>query len=121
MQNEQKENGAGFPLAECECVPLQDVAFKDEAQSTATAAAPLLFRGKPITWVEVPRKETITHENAFGEDYIEERQSGVAHLIAYENKHFTREEFLKSVFPDYKRHPYKVKFKTDDIFRLGGN
>ena len=111
MQNEQKENGAGFPLAECECVPLQDVTFKDEAQSTATAAAPLLFRGKPITWVE----------NAFGEDYIEERQSGVAHLIAYENKHFTREEFLKSVFPDYKRHPYKVKFKTDDIFRLGGN
>ena len=121
MQNEQTEHVADFPLAECECVPLQDIVAGQEAKSAATAAAPLLFRGKPIAWVEVPQKETIRHENAFGDDYIEERQSGVRHLITYENRNYTREEFLKFAFPDYKRSPYKVNFKTDDIFRLGGN
>ena len=120
MDNEQKESEPGYSLAKSERVPLQDVVSEDKAQSEA-AAGSLTFRGKPIAWVEVPKTETKILENAIGEDYIEERQSGVRHLIAYENKHFIREDFLKSAFPDYKKHPYKVKFKTDDIFRLGGN
>jgi hypothetical protein len=32
-----------------------------------------------------------------------------------------REEFLKAVFSKYKKHAYKVKFKNDNVFYLGGN
>ena len=114
---EKKDFKVAVPL------PLDEAGVEAQPSkpSESTAAAPLTFRGKPIEWVEVPKIETITHENAIGEDYIEERQSGVRHLIAYENKNLEREGFLKTVFPDYKNCPYKVKFKTDDIFRLGGN
>lgn len=113
---EKKDFKVAVPL------PLDEVGVEAQPpEPSESTAAPLIFRGKPIEWVEAPQKTTIIHKNAIGEDYIEERQSGVRHLIAYENKNLEREGFLKTVFPDYKKCPYKVNFKTDDIFRLGGN
>lgn len=81
----------------------------------------LLFRGKPISWVTVPKTQTITRANAFGDDDIEEVTKKICHLIQYDGRQMGRDEFLKYVFPDYRKYSYKVRFKTDDIFRLGGN
>ena len=39
----------------------------------------------------------------------------------FSRKTKTRRDFMKSEFDEYRMHPYKVKFLTDDVFRLGGN
>lgn len=59
-------------------------------------------------------------KSAFGEDDTEDRNS-TRHLILYEGKQQTRKEFLKSAFQEYRKYPCKVQFRTDDIYRLGGN
>ena len=108
-------------------VPLQRAELDGTAISPGKAegaapAAPLTFRDKPIAWVVAPTMRKSILPNAFGEDEIVEEQRGVKHLIDYEGKQFSREEFLTMAFPgEYKKYPYKVHFKSDDIFRLGGN
>ena len=81
------------------------------------AEKPLTFRGEPIEWTE--RKKTIiTAEAAFGEDETKEK---TFHFIRYQGQEYKPEEFLKAMFPYYKDYPYKVEFKSDDIFRLGSS
>lgn len=80
-----------------------------------------LFRDLPISWDAVSKTKITVSENAFGEADIEEEPDGKRHLINYDGTQYTREQFLRRVFPEYKKYPYKVKFKTDDVFRLGSN
>lgn len=104
---EQKEHTANIPL------PL------DRAERGA--AEEISFRGSPIAWVEEPKiKRTVT-ANAFGPDEIRGEYNGCRHLITYDGRTYEREEFLRSVFQEYKKYPYRVKPLTDDIFRLGGD
>ena len=122
MDYEKKENESPvlLPVGSLTDQPIAKAEPEDEGKNTG-ADKPLLFRGKPISWVTIPQIKLITHANAFAEDETEEEAGGVRHLIQYENRQMSRTEFLKSVFPDYRKYPYKVQFKTDDIFRLGGN
>lgn len=94
MVNEKKELDTGIPL------PLERA--EHEAEGAATAAAPLLFRGRPIAWVDVPKTKSVIVPNAIGEDGTEERITGKQHLISYGGKRYQREEFLTAMFPDYK-------------------
>lgn len=124
MEHEKKEIGASalLPLPNLNDLPSREAAGEDKAQdNNASASAPLTFRGEPISWVTVPQNRTIVHANAIGMEDREEQETGVRHLIEYQGKQQKRGEFLKTVFPDYKKYPYKVRFKNDDIFRLGGN
>lgn len=122
MDYEKKENESPvlLPVGNLTDQPIAKAEPEDEGKNTG-ADKPLLFRGKPISWVTVPQTKLITHANAFAEDETEEQTSGVRHLIQYDNRQMGRTEFLKLVFSDYRKYPYKVQFKTDDIFRLGGN
>ena len=122
MDNEKKEldTSTPLPLDGKDCVPLHR-AGAGEAEGAATAAAPLLFRGRPIAWVDVPKTKSMIVPNAIGEDGTEERITGKQHLISYEGKRYQREEFLTAMFPDYKKFPYRVKFKNEDVFRLNAN
>ena len=92
-----------FPL------PLEGV----EAEQGQTAAAPLLFRGLP--------KTVLVAECACDGDDDTRDVENRNHLIAYKGNTKTRRDFMKSEFDEYRMHPYKVKFLTDDVFRLGGN
>lgn len=101
-----------FPL------PLEGV----EAEQGQTAAAPLLFRGLSIAWVAVAKTKTVlVSECAFDGDDDTRDVENRNHLIAYKGNTKTRRDFMKSEFDEYRMHPYKVKFLTDDVFRLGGN
>lgn len=84
-----------------------------------------VFRGEPIKMIQVSKpKKPIIIKNFIdedGEDYIEERPDSKQYLISYRGTEYRREEFLKNVFPEYKKYPYKIKFNTDDIYLLGGN
>lgn len=123
MDKEQKELDTGIPPLPLDgegCVPLHR-AEAGEPEGAATAAAPLLFRGRPIAWVDVPKTKSVIVPNAIGEDGTEERITGKQHLISYEGKRYQREEFLTAMFPDYKKFPYRVKFKNEDVFRLNAN
>lgn len=122
MDYEKKENESPvlLPVGNLTGEPIAKAEPEDEGKNTG-ADKLLLFRGKPISWVTVPQAKLITHANAFAEDETEEQTSGVRHLIQYDNRQMGRTEFLKLVFSDYRKYPYKVQFKTDDIFRLGGN
>ena len=116
---DEKEKTASDPLDTKACVPLHHVgAGEAEGES---AAAPLLFRGRPIAWVDVPKTKSVIVPNAIGEDGTEERITGKQHLISYGGKRYQREEFLTAMFPDYKKFPYRVKFKNEDVFRLNAN
>lgn len=87
-----------------------------------SAAPPVSVRGKPASWVVVPIIKKTVFPNAFGADEEEQEQRGASHLIEYDGKRQSRGEFLERLFPgEYKKYPYKVCFKTDDIFHLGGN
>ena len=87
-----------------------------------SAAPPVFVRGKPASWVVVPIIKKTVFPNAFGADEEEQEQRGASHLIEYDGKRQSRGEFLERLCPgEYKKYPYKVCFKTDDIFRLGGN
>lgn len=122
MDYEKKEieNPVLLPVGNLTGEPIAKAEPEGKGKNTG-ADKPLLFRSKPISWVTVSQTKLITHTNAFAEDVMEEETGGVRHLIQYENRQMSRTEFLKSVFPDYRKYPYKVQFKTDDIFRLGGN
>lgn len=122
MANEQKDLDASIPLPldGKNCVPLHR-AGAGQTEGAASAAAPLLFRGKPIAWVDVPKTKSVIVPNAIGEDGTEERITGKQHLISYGGKRYQREEFLTAMFPDYKKFPYRVKFKNEDVFRLNAN
>ena len=76
-----------------------------------------IFRGRPIEWVQ--QAKTVINPAVCGDDDCE--NVGIQNLISYDGQIFTRKEFLKYAFPEYRKYPYKVQFKTDDIFRLGGN
>ena len=88
----------------------------DEAKNDELSRNPK-FRGKPIKWVKVER--TVKTNNAFCPDETE--IDGNNHLIEYEGLRYKREEFLKAMFPEYKKHPCKVRFNNDDVFWLGNN
>ena len=118
-----EENQQAAALLPCRtklCGQQEQSAAKNKITGTS-AAKPLTFRGEPIEWVTVPKTKTAKTANAIGEDETEECCDGMRHLIAYQGKLQSREEFLKSVFPDYKKYPYKVRFQNDDIYRLSGN
>lgn len=122
MDNEKKEldTSTPLPLDGKDCVPLHR-AGAGQTEGAASAAAPPLFRGKPIAWVDVPTKKTVVLPNAIGEDSTEERITGKQHRISYGGKLYQREEFLTAMFPDYKKFPYLVRFKSEDVFRLNAN
>ena len=109
MDNEKKEldTSTPLPLDGKDCVPLHR-AGAGQTEGAASAAAPLLFRGKPIAWVDVPKTKSVIVPNAIGEDGTEERITGKQHLISYGGKRYQREEFLTAMFPDYKKFPYRV-------------
>lgn len=94
---------------------------ENAAKGAASAAAPTTFRGKPISWQVEREMKPVTTHNVFGEDNREERPGRKTNRILYEGQLYTKEGFYKAVFPDYKRHPFKVQFFTDDIYRLGSN
>ena len=89
------------------------------SEENSPAAAPLFFRGEPIAWEVVTTKKTKIIEGAFSDDEIE--REGKQHFIQYRGQQYRRDGFMKAVFPEYKKYPYKVKFLTDDIFRLSSN
>lgn len=105
---DEKKEFAAVPL------PLGNVESEGAASQTT-------FRGLPIAWIDEARTKSVTTRNAFGEDDISEIVTGKRHLIAYDGKNYEREEFLKSVFDEYKKYPYRVSFRAGDILRLGGN
>lgn len=121
MELEKKEINSSvlLPRVPSEHTPLQQ--GEAENKTYRTRDSPLTFRGEPIAWVSVPKTTTEVQENLFGDDEIDEQTTGVRHLIQYQDKALKRSDFLAMVFPEYRKYPYKVKFKTDDIFRLGGN
>ena len=122
MDIEKKDLGPNilYPLDGKECVPLHRAEMGQD-EGAASAAAPLLFRGRPIAWVDVPKAKTVIVPNAIGEDGTEERITGKQHRISYGGKLYQREEFLTAMFPDYKKFPYRVQFKKGDVFRLNAN
>ncbi len=85
-----------------------------------TPAQEKFFRGYPISWVTVEKTKEIVIEAAFGDDMIEKRPYK-HHYIKYCDKLYRRNDFMEAYFSEYKKYPYKVKFKTDDIFLLSGN
>ena len=79
----------------------------------------ILFRGKPIKWTNEKGNRTTVHINAFDANDIEEKEIQ-NNYIEYDNKTYTRDNFLYAMYEDYKKHSFKVKFNTDDIFYLSG-
>lgn len=76
----------------------------------------LFFRGKPINWVDIPRYKTTEIENAFIEDIeIEERYNGKNHLIGYDEKEYTQDEFLETHFERYREIQKRIQFNTDAL------
>ena len=80
------------------------------------------FRGKPICWADVPKYKQVLYPNAFDLEHpdIEDEFNGFHHYIQYDGNFYTREDFLKAAFPEYKKFPYKVKFPDDNVFYLSG-
>ncbi|MFR3787376.1 MAG: hypothetical protein ACLTWR_08800 [Agathobaculum desmolans] len=106
----------------CSAPPCNPRGGQEAKAEGAATAAPVPVRGKPASWVVVPIIKKTVFPNAFGADEEEAEQSGARHLIKYDGERQSRGEFLERLFPgEYKKYPYKVQFKTDDIFRLGGN
>ena len=73
MDYEKKENESPvlLPVGSLTDQPIAKAEPEDEGKNTG-ADKPLLFRGKPISWVTVPQTKLITHANAFAEDEAEE-------------------------------------------------
>lgn len=68
-------------------------------------------------------EELEREENTFGESYV--RHKHYKNKIKYDNKLFSPEEFFKYLYPnEYKKYPYRVKFKgqlAKDIENLSAN
>lgn len=73
-----------------------------EPQQDQSAAAPLLFRGLPITWAAAQKTKTIlVSVSAFeGEDDTRDIEYN-NYLIAYKGNHLTRRDFLKCEFDEW--------------------
>lgn len=84
-----------------------------------TPAQEKFFRGYPISWVTVEETKEKVIEGVFC-DLTEER-TAKKHFIEYLGKRYRRNDFMEAHFTEYRKYPYKVKFKTDDIFRLSGS
>lgn len=122
MEQEKKEilsPAALLPPEENAINSSRQAAVEDEDKGE-NAAKPLTFRGQPIAWVTVPQKKAVIHKSAFDEE-TKEVTEGIRHLIDYQNRQQTRGEFLAAAFPDYRKYPYKVHFKNDNVYRLSGN
>lgn len=64
----------------------------------------LTFRDKPIKWTIQDTYKTIMTDNVFStEPEAEEQFTGRKHFISYEGQEYTREQFLKAHFKDYKQ------------------
>lgn len=82
----------------------------------------ITFRDKPIEWTTKSVIRTRTNKEIVFDGEPEKQQyTGTDHFISYEGKEYTREQFLKAYFEDYKKHKYKVKFNNDNVFWLGSN
>ena len=81
------------------------------------------FRKKLIEWVAENKYTIKTTENALDATmpYEEQIFRGTRSLIKYEEQIYEREEFLREVYKDYKKYPYKVQLNNDDVFYLGSN
>lgn len=84
-----------------------------------TPAQEKFFRGYPISWVTVEETKEKVIEGAFCD--LTEEYPAKKHFIEYQGKRYRRNDFMEAHFTEYKKYPYKVKFKTDDIFLLSGN
>lgn len=62
------------------------------------AAAPLLFRGQPISWATTQQTRQVAEKNAFGPDTISERPGRKRHLIEYGGQPYAREDFYRAMF-----------------------
>ena len=81
-----------------------------------------LFREKPIKWGIQPKYKTDFVKTPFSTELEEQTIFvGENHFIKYDKQEYTREEFYQSQFKDYKKHPYRTKFLTDNIFWLGSS
>lgn len=60
-------------------------------------------------------------DNAFSTEPEPEEVFCKNHRIFYEGQEYTREQFLKAHFENYKRYPYKVQFQNDNVFWLGSS
>ena len=80
------------------------------------------FKGKPIEWITENQYSIKATQNAIT-NTIEKDDvfKGKRHLISYEGITHTREQFLKAMFTDYKKHQYKVQFNNDNVFYLNSN
>ena len=80
----------------------------------------LTFRGKPIKWTFKNKSKTVTVDDPFDGKTQEERNE-LNNLINYEDNTYTRGQFLKTFFSEYKKYKYRVAFNNDNVFWLSGN
>lgn len=83
------------------------------------------FRGKPICWIDEPKYVQVGEPRpcAFDPSMIltDEEFRGFNHYIQYDGTLYKQDEFFKAVFPEYKKHPYKVQFPDDTVFYLNNS
>ena len=80
------------------------------------------FRDKPIKWKIEIGNRTRVFKNAIDADNSDIEEKEIENnIILYEDKEYTREQFFIAMYEDYKKHKYKVKFNTDNVFYLGGS
>ena len=81
------------------------------------------FRGKEIKWKVNQTEKEILILNAFDiENPDIEEKTRKQNIIVYDDNEYEGIDlFFQSVFPEYKKHPYKVEFHNDNIYYLGQN
>jgi hypothetical protein len=98
------------------------VSGNENSDNKETAQKTTYFRGKQIAWITDERHITRTTQNAF-DSANPDKDEVLKHynLILYDGKTYERAQFLKDMFADYMKYPYKVKFNTNNIFCLGSS
>ncbi len=97
-----------------------DISLSSEETNSNSPAQESNFRGQPISWIDVDETREQFFESAFGDD-VTERWTCRCHYIEYCGQKYCEDDFMKAHFAEYKKYPYKVDFKTKDIFRLSYN
>lgn len=63
----------------------------------------LTFRDKSIEWTTKTKLKTRTTKSQFGNEPEKQQYTGTDHFISYEGQEYTREQFYKAHFKDYKQ------------------
>jgi hypothetical protein len=79
----------------------------------------LLFRDNPIEFTIDDIEVTENALDSANPDISKKKRASI--FIRYEDKEYSKENFYKAMFKDYRKYPFKAQFENDSVFYLSNS